>query len=76
MIKNKQGQDKTVVGLGLSHENLWRLKDGQPVVVRLADLGFEGSPHEVLIFAGETEAAIIDRFEARGLIGPDTERHQ
>jgi len=66
---------RTVVGLGLSAENIRRLQADQPIVVELRELGFAGSPHLVAIFTGETEAAIVDRLRARGAIAPDARVH-
>lgn len=51
--KNEDGSP--FILLGLSHENLKRLKEGQPVLIHLSELGLEG---EIAIFAGETEASM------------------
>lgn len=49
---------RTVVGLGLSAENLRRLQAGQPITVDLREqLRIERGPH-VMIFFGETEEAM------------------
>jgi hypothetical protein len=46
---------RTVVGLGLSAENVRRLQAGQPIAVDLREqLKIERGPH-VMIFFGETE---------------------
>jgi hypothetical protein len=66
---------RTVVGLGLSFTNLNRLKADQPIRVDLRELGLPGPPHEVVIFAGETEAVMTDRLYALGAIGPNTRVH-
>ncbi len=47
---------RTLLGLGLSHENLARLKDGKPI-------RFKGEPvgwplYDILIFSGKTEASM------------------
>jgi hypothetical protein len=66
---------RTAVGLGLSYENLRRLKDDQPIRVDLTKLGIVGPPHEVVIFAGETEASMTNQLARSGAIGPDTILH-
>lgn len=62
-----QGPNGSMVIFGLSHENLRRLKDGQPIKVNMAELGQEG---EIIIFSGETEATM--QAELANLIGPTT----
>lgn len=57
-----------LIGLGLSRENLKRLKDGQPIVVHLADLNLP--PGQILIFYGTTEAAMAKTLLPH--IGEDT----
>jgi hypothetical protein len=69
MIKAKAtGKDKTIVILGLSHENLKRLKAKNPIHINLADIDIPG--YEIFIFAGETEEKIAE--EMKEFIGPDT----
>jgi hypothetical protein len=56
MIKFSGTNRKTgdpIVGLGLSYENLRRLKAGQPIRFNLSEMNLP--PAEVLIFAGKTE---------------------
>jgi len=68
----------TVVGLGLSRANCERLLLDQPVPVNLRDLNLTGEDAgavELLIFAGETEAAMADRMRRLHLIGPETVVH-
>ncbi|HEV8653180.1 MAG TPA: hypothetical protein VG276_28240 [Actinomycetes bacterium] len=49
---------RTVVGLGLSAENVRRLQAGEPIAVDLREqLKIERGPH-VMIFFGETEEAM------------------
>lgn len=56
MIKAKgDGPRGKVLILGLSHGNLDRLREGQPIKFDGHNYGFEG---EVIIFAGETEATM------------------
>lgn len=45
---------KRFIGIGLSAENVRRLRSGDPAVVDLGPHGFEGA--EIIIFYGETEA--------------------
>jgi hypothetical protein len=66
---------RTFLSVGLSHENLRRLKADQPIRIDLTKLGIVVPPHEVVIFAGETEAIMTDRLYAHGAIGPDTITH-
>jgi hypothetical protein len=59
-----------VVGLGLSDDNVERLRAGQPIYVRLRDL-LPDSDIELLIFAaGLSEVAMIEHLA--GLLGPTT----
>lgn len=60
-----EGEDgQQIIGVGLSHENLRRLKDNQPI----ANEQLPGI--KLLIFAGETEASIEEQLQE--FIGPDT----
>ena len=74
MIKFLAGKDtkRQVIGLGLSEENVVRLRQGRPIHVDLLELGLPWQA-EVLIFYGVTEQAL--REELAGLIGPETEVH-
>jgi hypothetical protein len=66
----KNGKSVHVVVLGLSHSNLDRLRDGQPIKFDGAELGLpEGT--EIMIFAGETERAM--QRDVVDLIGPGTQ---
>lgn len=56
MIKFRGTNTKTgepIIGLGLSYENLRRLKAGQPIHFNLSEMGLDSA--EVMIFAGKTE---------------------
>lgn len=64
-LKTTQADGSPLYVLGLSHENLKRLKEDQPIKVNLADLGGTG---EVLIFAGATEESMIRELAAAQLI--------
>jgi hypothetical protein len=57
MIKGKgdRGGRETII-LGLSFENLERLKKDQPIVIWKEEMDL---PHDIVIFAEETEAALI-----------------
>lgn len=54
---------------GLSEENLSRLRKGQPILVRLSELGLEG---QVGIFYGETEEEMVRLLREQGLMDPST----
>jgi len=55
---------------GLSDGNLERLRNGQPILIDLGELG--GRDGTVLIFTGRTEEKMVDMLRQRGLIGPET----
>lgn len=69
MIKFKAtiGDNKTLLGFGLSEENLTRLRNLEPIEFDLTEMGIDA---QVLIFYGATEAAIAKNLAP--LIGPDT----
>lgn len=48
---------RPVLVLGLSHDNLDRLRAGQPITFDAKPYGYDG---EILIFAGKTEKAMAD----------------
>lgn len=50
------GDDKRLVGLGLSHGNLDRLRDKKPIKIDGESIGIEGL--EILIFSGKTEESM------------------
>lgn len=53
--------DEVIVGLGLSDENLTRLRQGQPIRVDMAEMGLVGKPlSKILIFHGCTDAQLQD----------------
>ena len=53
MIKFVGGDaNDPIIGLGLSHKNLKKLKQGQPILIDLVELGLVGN---ILIFSGSTE---------------------
>ena len=61
---------RPVIILGLSAQNLKRLRKGMPIHVHCDELGFAG---ELVIFAGETEAELAKMFKP--FIGPETVVH-
>lgn len=65
MIKLRK--DNKII-LGLSDENLRRLKDDQPIKFNLKELGLEDV--EVIIFNGKDESSMINTFIDN--IGPNT----
>lgn len=65
MIKAKK---ENMMILGLSYENLRRLKNDEPIKFNMTDLGFGNI--EVLIFTAKDEATMIDMM--RDSIGPET----
>jgi hypothetical protein len=58
MIKGrgKRGDRDTII-LGLSFENLRRLKQDKPIVIWKEEMDL---PHDIIIFAEETEAKLIE----------------
>ena len=61
--------DRVLVGLGLDKENVRRLQAGQPILVRLAEMGIPGDI-EILIHYGESVSDIFRELEE--MIGPET----
>lgn len=63
---------KAIVGnqimLGLSDENIKRLKAGQGIKFNMSELGLKAM--DVMIFQGKDEQTMLDQF--RSNIGPDT----
>jgi hypothetical protein len=59
----------TVVLLGLSHQNLDRLKAGEPITVKGDDVHLPGA--EIVIFSGKDERTM--QREMQELIGPETD---
>jgi len=58
-----------LVIFGLSHENLRRLKDNQPIIFAGDELGLPDT--EIVIFSGETEASMARDLDT--FIGEKTE---
>jgi hypothetical protein len=63
-FKNKNG-GKTL-GFGLSVANIERLMKNEPIAFKLDEFGIEGT--DVLIFAGQTEDAMLAEFKRLGMI--------
>jgi hypothetical protein len=47
------GKNTTLIGLGISEENVRRLKAAQPILIKGSELGFDWL--EILIFYGKDE---------------------
>ncbi len=62
-----------LVGLGLSEENIKRLKQGRPIRLDLKDLGLR--PTEIMIFYGATEVDMRGELIRLGLIDDKTVEH-
>jgi hypothetical protein len=75
MIKYQGELDgKPLVGIGLSDENLRRLKEGAPIHINLLEVNL---PYNVtiLLFAGPTEETMVERLRSVGAITPKTIQH-
>lgn len=70
MIKFKiaSAEGGHIIGLGITAENVKRLKRGQPIYVDMGPLGYSGL--KVLVFFGQDEGALYDA--VRPMIGPNT----
>lgn len=77
MIKAKgKGPDgRTNIVMGISEENVRRLKLGQPIYYDPAQLGFEHGEEigGFVLFYGKDDAALTNTLQ--GLIGPETIIH-
>lgn len=60
-----------LIGFGLSRANCEKLLAGQPIRISVDEMNPD-LDIEVIIFAGETEAAMHADFKKHGLIGPGT----
>lgn len=58
-----------VLGFGLARANVERLQAGEPITARLDEMGLPGV--SVVIWFGETEAAMEAELRGAGLIGDD-----
>lgn len=70
------GNGMTIIGLGLEAGNIKRMQDGQPIRVKLSDLGFTGAmgSMEIVIFTGKDIASM--RRDVAPFIGPETVIHE
>ena len=71
MVKDDGPNGAPLVMLGLSHGNLDRLRAGEPIrldIDQCAMLGLE--QRELVIFAGESEVAMMREAESHGLVPP------
>lgn len=59
---NKNKEDGTMIGLGLSEENIKRLKAGRTIIIQLKEMGLPTND-EILIFYGQTEAIMKKALE-------------
>lgn len=77
MIKfTASGNGVTLIGLGFEPENLTRMVAGQPIRIRLADLGFEGPVGAIhlMLFSGSSVEAMMETLQP--FIGDDTVTHE
>lgn len=67
-----EGDDKQMLIVGLSKENIRRLQEGQPIVIRRGVHG-EGVPKgwQITLLVGEPDE-IARQFKEAGMIKPDT----
>ena len=77
MVKfTASGNGRTVIGLGLEAANIVRMCAGDPVRVRLSDLGFTGvmGTVDIMIFTATDVPAM--RAMLAPMIGPETVVHE
>jgi len=65
--------DQKCLGLGISRRNVERLVAGQPIWVRLTEMGNLAVDGSILLFFGETEEEMTAALAE--YIGPDTTVH-
>mgnify|MGYP001615729906 CR=1 FL=1 len=66
------GDGRNIIGLGVTAENIERLRHDKPIFVAGETVGAPG--HDIVIFYGESEYALTEKLAA--LIGPSTEIRQ
>lgn len=66
--RNEKGEG--VMILGFSHENIWRMVQGQPIRTSADFMGVKG---EIFIFVARDEATMHEMMKT--MIGPNTEVH-
>ena len=69
-VAKETGKPGRLLGLGLSFENLIRLRAGQPISFNLGEVFPDLADVEVLVVGGMTEADI--RGQLAPLLGPET----
>ncbi len=55
------GDGRTILGMGLSHGNLDRLKKGEPIRFKGEDVGLDDV--DILIFSGKTEESMAKQMD-------------
>lgn len=65
-VNNNDG--RKLIGLGLSFENLKRLKEGKPIHIQGEEIGFPSI--NLIVFSGETEESMKD--DLKSFISPQT----
>lgn len=60
----------TMIGLGLSEENIKRLKKGSPIMIKASALKIE---RDIFICYGKTELDILSHLKQIGLVNEKTE---
>lgn len=64
MLKFKgQMRGRPLIGLGLTDENLARLRSDEPMIVDTQELGLEGGPY-IVVFAGAEDEAGLAQYLA------------
>ena len=63
------GQDKNILGLAITEENVKRLKEGQPIIINGQEVGIDGL--DILLMYGKDTRTI--RHKLKDFIGEDTE---
>lgn len=61
----RTADNRPVLLLGLSGENMTRLMAGEPIDINAADLGLPAM--QIVILGGRTEQAILDQLHTHGL---------
>lgn len=77
MIKaaGRDGNGRPLLVLGITAENVAKLKQGDPILIRSEQMGRLGLPELSLVICyGDTEGNIIAELEAQGLTDEDTEK--
>lgn len=65
-VGDLDGGNRKLIGLGLSEENIKRLRKGEPILVRGDEIGF--SDMDITIFYGETEEVMYQDLKKAGLV--------